>query len=322
MIFRFIAAALLAVASLCVQAQTTTFTYQGFLTESGTAADGAFDFELALYNVDTGGSAIDVNAFDDVTVTGGLFELPADFTGAPFEAGGSYWVEARVRDGASTGAYTPLLPRQAVNSSPYAIAAQAVIAPLDVAGDANVQGELTVGGDVTTPNEVRAERIEADEMASDGPVDFTGGVAIQRFGDNVALVVGNDGPTQPAARMNGNAEFNGQIQCTVPSGCAGPELLTFPVLVDRSNLVEVVETKSIQPGFTSQVIALCPDEDHLPVAGECPSGGDASINLVGTAWLEMTNPNNSVRYSCEYRNPSSISFAVAEARVYCLPPIQ
>ena len=71
-------AALLAAASLCVQAQTTTFTYQGYLTEAGTAAEGAFDFELALYNVDTGGSAIDVNAFDDVAVTGGLFELGAE----------------------------------------------------------------------------------------------------------------------------------------------------------------------------------------------------------------------------------------------------
>jgi len=29
-------------------AQPTTFTYQGYLTEAGTAADGAYDFELAL----------------------------------------------------------------------------------------------------------------------------------------------------------------------------------------------------------------------------------------------------------------------------------
>ena len=29
-------------------ATATTFTYQGYLTEAGTAADGAFDFELAL----------------------------------------------------------------------------------------------------------------------------------------------------------------------------------------------------------------------------------------------------------------------------------
>lgn len=54
-------------------AQTTTFTYQGQLTESGVPAEGTFDFELALYTVDSGGSSIDVNAFDDVTLTGELF---------------------------------------------------------------------------------------------------------------------------------------------------------------------------------------------------------------------------------------------------------
>ncbi|MGK7296040.1 MAG: hypothetical protein ACNS61_09490 [Candidatus Wenzhouxiangella sp. M2_3B_020] len=82
----------IAMLPLGASGQTSTFTYQGYLTEAGTASEGAYDFELALYNVDTAGSAIDVNAFDDVTVTGGLFSLPADFTGAPFEAGGSYRV--------------------------------------------------------------------------------------------------------------------------------------------------------------------------------------------------------------------------------------
>src|SRR6056297_1425882 len=186
MIARTLTLFLLVCLPLAVSAQPTTFTYQGYLTESGTAADGSYDFELALYNLATGGTAIDVNAFDDVTVTGGLFALPADFTGAPFEAGGDYWVEARVRDGADTGAFTPLLPRQPVNASPYAIAAQAVIAPLDVAGDANVQGELTVNGDITTPNELRAQRVEADEIWTDGPTDLLGGAVIQRGGDNVA----------------------------------------------------------------------------------------------------------------------------------------
>jgi len=73
MIARVMAFLLAACLPLTGAAQTTTFTYQCYLTEAGTAADGAFDFELALYTVDSGGSAIDVNAFDDVTVTGGLF---------------------------------------------------------------------------------------------------------------------------------------------------------------------------------------------------------------------------------------------------------
>ncbi|MBL36816.1 MAG: hypothetical protein CMP07_00230 [Xanthomonadales bacterium] len=317
MIFRFIAAALLAVASLCVQAQTTTFTYQGYLTEAGTAAEGEFDFELALYNVDAGGSPIDVNAFDDVTVTGGLFELPADFTGAPFEAGGSYWVEARVRDGASIGAFTPLLPRQAVNASPYAIAAQAVIAPLDVAGDANVQGALSVVGDITTTGEVRAGRIEADEMASDGPVDFTGGVAIQRFGDDVALVVGNDGPTQPAARVIGDLELDGELRCA--GGCITPSVLAFPVLADRAQIVTVVESRSVGAGLTSELVASCPTSEHVPVFADCPS---LRPNMVAVAheWQNLADTSLPVRFSCFYKNSGGTPENV-DTRIYCLPPL-
>lgn len=299
-------------------AQTTTFTYQGYLTESGAAADGAFDFELALYNVDTGGSAIDVNAFDDVTVTGGLFELAADFTGAPFEAGGSYWVEARVRDGASTGAYTPLLPRQAVNASPYAIAAQAVIAPLDVAGDANVQGALSVGGDVTTPGEVRAGRVEADEVFSDGPVDFTGGVAIQRFGDNVALVVGNDGPTQPAARVVGDVELDGELRCT--DGCIASPALSFPVLADRGRIVSETESRSVGAGLTSEIAASCPSAAHIPVFGDCPSGVQPDVTAAATEWVDLSDTGSAVGFSCVYENSSGVPSTVS-ARIYCLPPL-
>ena len=294
-------------------AQTTTFTYQGYLTESGTAAEGAFDFVLALYNVDTGGSAIDVNAFDDVTVNGGLFELPADFTSAPFEAGGDYWVEARVRDGASTGAYTALLPRQAVNSSPYAIAAQAVIAPLDVAGDANVQGELTVGGDVTTPNEVRAERIEADEMASDGPVDFTGGVVIQRFGDNVALVVGNDGPTQPAARVAGDLEI-GRLGCGNGSGCVPLDSLEVGSYRSRSELYTATQSSNVSPGLNGAAVATCADANDRPLAGACPS---ASLRLIGTELIDWEESASVAGYRCRSINPTTTTIQLT-AEIICI----
>lgn len=296
-----LAAALLLTAPLCVFAQTNTFSYQGYLTASGAAADGAFDFELALYNVDTGGSAIGVNAFDDVTVTGGLFELDADFTGAPFEAGGSYWVEARVRDGASTGGYTPLLPRQAVNASPYAIAAQAVIAPLDVAGDANVQGALTVGGDITTVNEVRAGRVEADELSSDGAVDFTGGVAIQRFGDNVALVVGNDGPTQPAARIVGELEVE-SLSCGTGSECISLDTLPSGLYRTKSDLYEASVTEAV-PGLLGRTItARCTREGDQPLSGYCPT---QSLNLKYTEASHWTSDGMRSEYSCNYSNSLS-----------------
>ena len=294
-------------------AQTTTFTYQGYLTDSGTAADGSYDFELALYNLAIGGTAIDVNAFDDVTVTGGLFSLPADFTGAPFEAGGDYWVEARVRDGADAGAYTPLLPRQPVNASPYAIAAQAVIAPLDVAGDANVQGELTVNGDITTPNELRAQRVEADEIASDGPVNLTGGVAIQRLSDSVALVVENSGPTQPAARVAGELEV-GSLKCGAGSECISLDTLPTGLYRSKSDLYEVSVTETVQGFLGRTITARCTGEGDLPLSGYCPT---QTLNLKFTEASHWTTAGIRSEYSCNYSNPLSADFN-GETVIICI----
>ena len=296
---------------LAAAAQPSTFTYQGYLTESGTAAEGAFDFELALYNVDSGGTAIDVNAFDDVTVTGGLFSLPADFTGAPFEAGGDYWVEARVRDGADTGAFTPLLPRQPVNASPYAIAAQAVIAPLDVAGDATVQGELNVGGDIRTVNEVRAQRVEAAEIWADGPTDLLGGAVIQRGGDNVALVVENSGPTQPAARVVGNIEIGGTVECG-SSECVPLASLQAGAYRSRSELYRATGSQSVSPGLNGAVQAACNDANDLPLAGSCPG---SSGRVVGTDLIDWANQAVPAAFECTINNTTSTQVDISAAIV-------
>ena len=316
MIARTLTLFLLVCLPLAVSAQPTTFTYQGYLTEAGTAADGAFDFELALYSADTGGTAIDVNAFDDVTVTGGLFSLPADFTGAPFEAGGDYWVEVRVRDGADSGAFTALLPRQAVTASPYAIAAQAVIAPLDVAGDASVQGELTVAGDISTVGEVRAGRVEADEMFSDGPVDLVGGVVMQRGGDNLALLVQNDGPSQPAVRVVGDVEVGGEVRCDGASSCIPISSLAETVLFERAQIEFVEAQASLQAGQLGSVTASCPDAGAILLSGSCPSGGAFSIELVGTEIMNRADSQSPLGYRCRYRNDFSSS-GVVEAVAAC-----
>ena len=309
---------------LAAAAQPSTFTYQGYLTESGTAAEGAFDFELALYTIDSGGTAIDVNAFDDVTVTGGLFSLPADFTGAPFEAGGDYWVEARVRDGADTSAFTPLLPRQPVNASPYAIAAQAVIAPLDVAGDATVQGELNVGGDIRTVNEVRAQRVEAAEIWADGPTDLLGGAVIQRGGDNVALVVGNDGPSQPAARVVGDIEVGGEVRCSSTNGCLNADALSFPVYARSGDLEVIEDTQSVGANGIGAVTAYCRQTDHILLLGDCPSGGQSTLIAVGSRVEGFDSggaiPSAKMGFTCRYRNTSTNLSEVGTVRAFCVAP--
>ncbi len=98
----------------------TGFTYQGKLTDSGAPANGTYDFEFKLYNALSGGSQVGSTvATGDVTVTNGLFTVQLDF-GNVFN-GTALYLNIGVRPGASTGAYTALVPRQPLSATPYAI---------------------------------------------------------------------------------------------------------------------------------------------------------------------------------------------------------
>ena len=100
--------------------QGTSFTYQGRLADGGTPADGAFDFLFILYDAAVGGSQVGpIVSRDDVAVTGGLFTVPLDF-GAAF-GGSRRWLDVSVRPGASTGTYTPIVPRQELAAAPNAL---------------------------------------------------------------------------------------------------------------------------------------------------------------------------------------------------------
>lgn len=104
-----------------IQAQTTTFTYQGKLTDTSMAANGVYDFEFALYDAAAGGTlqgAAQTTA--GVTVTNGVFTAPLDFGATPFSAGADRYLEIRVKKPADAS-YTILAPRQRVTSAPYAV---------------------------------------------------------------------------------------------------------------------------------------------------------------------------------------------------------
>src|SRR5262245_29107869 len=98
----------------------TAFTYQGRLTDAGTPASGTFDLQFTLFDAAASGSQVGpLVTRDDVVVTNGLFTVSLDF-GVVF-AGSKRWVAIAVRPGASTGAYTPLTPRQELTPSPNAV---------------------------------------------------------------------------------------------------------------------------------------------------------------------------------------------------------
>ena len=102
------------------QAQTTSFRYQGRLTETGAAANGVYDLEFKLFDAVGAQSGPTVRR-DDVQVTDGLFSVPLDFGLSPFTTGTAFTLEIGVRPGDSTADFTAMTPRQPLTSSPYAI---------------------------------------------------------------------------------------------------------------------------------------------------------------------------------------------------------
>lgn len=103
------------------RAQTTTFTYQGRLTSSSSAANGSYDFQFALFDALTGGTQIGgvTLSRNNVTVSGGLFTVTLDFGSSAF-AGADRYLQISVKK-TTDASFTPLTPRQQISSTPYAI---------------------------------------------------------------------------------------------------------------------------------------------------------------------------------------------------------
>lgn len=106
--------------AVSVAGQTTAFTYQGSMQTSGNPANGNYDFEFKLFDLASAGSQQGSTLQRlNVAVTNGSFNVSLDFGAGTFP-GADRYLDVAVRT-AGGGAFTPLTPRQKVNSSPYSV---------------------------------------------------------------------------------------------------------------------------------------------------------------------------------------------------------
>jgi hypothetical protein len=145
--------ALLCLASTCsIQAQTTTFTYQGALKESGTNTSGIYDVRFSIYANAGGGSPLGSPITNpSVGVTNGLFTVSLDF-GSGIFTGSSRWLEMAVRTNGSGGSYTVLGPRQSLTAAPYAMYAPNAGAAASATTASGLS--LPFSGTLSSPNSV------------------------------------------------------------------------------------------------------------------------------------------------------------------------
>src|SRR5712691_1252217 len=100
--------------------QTTGFTYQGRLTDGGTAANGNYDLQFALFDSLSGGTQVgSTQALNTVAVSNGVFTVSLDF-GANSFSGANRFLEISARP-SGAGSFTLLTPRQPVTATPYAV---------------------------------------------------------------------------------------------------------------------------------------------------------------------------------------------------------
>jgi hypothetical protein len=113
-----IAGAGLALAAMGAQADP--FVFQGQLNDEGAPADGLYDIEFILYDLENGGAQIGpVVMIDDQQVNEGNFISELDFGDDAFD-GSNRYIEIRVRSGDSMGGFTSLAPRIKVGNAPQA----------------------------------------------------------------------------------------------------------------------------------------------------------------------------------------------------------
>ncbi len=116
-ILRLISVCLTASAAL---AQTTAFTYQGKLTDTGTP-QATYQMEFRLFDALTGGIQVSSTVSNaSVAVMQGVFTVPLDFGAAAFD-GSARWLEIGVRPAGNVNPFTVLSPRQQLSSAPYSI---------------------------------------------------------------------------------------------------------------------------------------------------------------------------------------------------------
>ncbi len=191
------------------------FTYQGELRQSCIPANGQFDFEFQPFNAASAGTATAAaQIIENVEVSNGVFSVELDLGWAPF-SGDKVWLEVRVRQGASTGGFTGLLPRQALTAAPYALHAASV-------------GTDSVGSAQLLNGSVRAVDVDSSQVQRRVSGTCTLGAAVTSIRAD-GTVTCSAAPSPVAFRVRG-------LSTTVQNLPAGPaievdlwRLITFNV---------------------------------------------------------------------------------------------
>lgn len=199
--------------SVSAAAQTSAFSYQGRLSESGSPVTGTRLFRFTLFD-ETGAAIPGASVEQTVPVTNGVFNATLDFGAANFPgANRSLEIAVKINVG---DAYTVLNPRQNIFSAPYSVKSKtaensaqlggvdaARYVSQDAGGNVSIGGNLTVSGTATydTVNAATQYNLNNFRILAANPVNsslslgFFTGNTVSSFNTFLGTGAGNANPT-------------------------------------------------------------------------------------------------------------------------------
>jgi hypothetical protein len=159
-------------------AQTTEFTYQGKLTDSGTP-QSTYQMQFKLFDALSGGSQVGFALTKpSVAVSSGVFTVSLDFGAAAFD-GTDRFLEIAVKKNAGDP-FTVLTPRQKLTSAPYSITSANALKLGGLAANTYLQtdgdgaGLTNLNADQLTAGTVNDARLSPNVAKLDADNVFTG----------------------------------------------------------------------------------------------------------------------------------------------------
>lgn len=245
-------------------AQTSAFTYQGTLNQSGAPANGSFEMQFLLFDADTGGNQIGNTAvLSSVPVAGGLFHVSLDFGANAFD-GGARWLEIQLRTQGSPDPFVTLDPRQTVGATPYALYAMTPAGPAGATGPQGPQGVAGPAGLTWRGNWDGTDSYAANDAVQSGGSAW---IAL-RANQNIQPIAGADWSLLAMKGDAGTTGVQGPQGIQGVQGSAGAK--GDPGLTFRGpwNFLLVYQTDDAVGSGGSTWIALRANVGVVPTAGE------------------------------------------------------
>ena len=196
--------------------QTTTFTYQGRLTDGVNPASGSYLLQLKLY--DGAGTQIGSTISDvAVTAAGGIFTAQLDFGPTAFP-GADRFIEIAVKKTAGDP-YTTLTPRQPITSTPYSIRSLSAATADSAATATTATNAAQLGGTaanqfVQTNSTAFVRNQTTTQAATDFNISGTGAANVFNAGTQFNIgsirILSNPGTNNLFAGINAGVVNTGQ----------------------------------------------------------------------------------------------------------------